>query len=72
MQMVGPTLNHNHVSGLKRTIYQFVLECLPSGQEILMASHKIDCPILSLIASAVITFITTIAGVGAFCKKDLK
>ena len=72
MQMAGPTPNHNYVSGLKRTIYQFVLECLPSGQEILMASHKIDCPILSLIASTVITFITTIAGVGAFCKKDLK
>lgn len=72
MQMEEPTPNPNYISGMKRTIYQFVLECLPSGQGILMANLEIPRPVLSLVSSAVISLVTTIAGVFVFRKKDLK
>lgn len=72
MQMADPTPNPNYVSGIKRTIYQFVIDCLPSGQAILMTNLEIGRPVLSLIASAVISLITIIAGVFVFRKKDLK
>ncbi len=72
VQMAEPTPNPNYVSGMTRTIYQFSIDCLPSGQAILMANLEIGRPILSLISSAVISFVTTIAGIFAFRRKNLK
>ncbi len=72
MQMADPTPNPNYVSGMKRTIYQFILDCLPSGQGILMANLELGRPLLSLTASVLLSLITTITGVRVFYKKDLK
>ncbi|EHL07801.1 hypothetical protein HMPREF0322_01490 [Desulfitobacterium hafniense DP7] len=72
MEMAEPTPNPNYVSGMKRTLYQLVLDCLPSGQGILMANRELSRPLLSLAASGVIALATTAAGVFAFGKKDLK
>lgn len=71
LQKLEPAPNPDYVGGVKRTIYQFIVDSLPSGQGILMANQELGRPILSLISSVAISLITTIAGVLAFRKKDL-
>lgn len=64
--------NPNYVRGFMRTVYQLILDFLPTGQQIQMATVEIGNPIVSLLSSVVITVATTMAGIFAFNKKDLK
>ncbi len=72
MQIGDPIPNPEYISGIKRVVYQFLMDALPSGQGILMTSLEIERPVLSLASSAVISLITVMAGVFSFRKKDLK
>lgn len=66
------TPNPSYVSGITRTVYQYILDFLPTGQGILIAVAKINRPIVSLLSSVTITIVTTIIGIFAFNKTDLK
>ena len=67
-----PTPNPNYISGSLRTVYQFIVDFLPSGQAILLANHELERPVLSMCASACIVLLTSAAGIVAFEQKDLK
>lgn len=67
-----PMPNPNFVRGTKRVIYQFLVDCLPSSQAILIANAEIKRPVLSLICSLLIAVMTTAVGIWGFSKKDIK
>jgi len=68
----GQEVNPQYLTGMKREIYQFFLDFLPTGQaiEISMQSarHLWQMPLYSLL----ITLVSTVCGVFCFRKKDLK
>lgn len=67
-----PTPNPNYISGSLRTVYQWIVDILPSGQAILLANHELERPVLSMCASACIVLLTGAAGMAIFERKDLK
>ena len=50
-----PLSNPNYVSGALRSLYQFAVDALPTGQSILLANLELARPVLSLRASAALT-----------------
>lgn len=75
MQKSEPTPNPNYVSGVTRTIYEYIVDFLPTGQGLQMwqleignAAHMIRM----LVSSAAITVLTTLGGIFIFKRKDLK
>jgi hypothetical protein len=72
LQSGESTPNPNYISGSLRTIYKLILDFLPTGQGILMSNLEIVHPIRQMISSVLITLGTTLGGVLAFRKKDIK
>lgn len=72
MAMSDPEPNPDYVSGLRREVYQFIVDALPTGQTIQIANAELSRPILSLCASLGLAILTTSAGMIAFRRKDLK
>lgn len=67
-----PLPNPNYISGTLRTVYQFAVDALPTGQAILLANQELARPVLSLAASAGLVLLCSAAGMLAFGRKDLK
>ena len=67
-----PTPNPDYVSGALRTVYQFAVDALPTGQAILLANQELTHPVVSLCASVGITLLASAIGVAVFKRKDLK
>ena len=65
-------LNPNYISGTLRTVYQFAVDALPTGQSILLANQELARPVLSLCASVCLVLLSSAAGLLAFRRKDLK
>lgn len=72
IQPQEPTPNPNYVSGVTRTVYQFLVDFLPTGQSILLANAELGRPLLSILSSIFITAATTLSGIALFRRKDLK
>ena len=72
MQMGDPSANPRYLTGLKREIYQFALDVLPTGQCIQMEELTAVHPVRMMVSSLVIAVGTTVCGIWAFGKKDLK
>lgn len=72
MEMSEPTPNPNYISGVKRTIYEFVVDILPTGQGLKMWQLEIINAVRMLASSVVITVLTTLGGIFVFKRKDLK
>ena len=64
--------NPNYISGALRTVFQFLVDTLPTGQSILLANQELGRPGLSLAASGAIVLLCSGCGVAAFRRKDLK
>lgn len=67
-----PKPNPLYISGVRRKIYEFLMQFLPTGQGILLANQEITNPVLNIIYSVIITVGANFFGLFAFCKKDLK
>lgn len=72
MAMSDPEPNPDYVSGLRREVYQFIVDALPTGQTIQIANAELSRPVLSLCTSICLAILTTLAGAIAFRRKDLK
>ena len=72
IEMGEPSPNPNYVSGTMRTVFQFLVDTLPTGQSILLANQELGRPGLSLAASAGIVLLCSGCGTAAFRRKDLK
>ena len=75
MEMSEPAPNPNYVSGVTRTIYEWIVDFLPTGQGLQMWQLKIGNAahmVRMLISSVAITVLTTLGGIFLFKSKDLK
>ena len=62
--------NPNYPTGMKRKIFEFLYDFLPSGQSEQLMSGK--CSVLMPVYSLIIAAVSTIAGIGIFNKKNIK
>ena len=75
MEMSEPAPNPNYVRGVTRTIYEWIVDFLPTGQGLQMWQLKIGNAahmVRMLISSVAITVLTTLGGIFLFKSKDLK
>lgn len=72
MQMGDPSPNPRHLTGIKREIYQFIVDFLPSGQSGQMQEFNMPHPVRMIVCSVIIAIVTTLGGIFAFERKDLK
>ena len=72
MQIGDPAPNPGYVSGMKRTVYEFMADFIPTGQSIQMADLAVAHPSRMILCSAFIVIMTTLGGVIIFKHKDLK
>lgn len=71
MQIADPTPNPNYVDGLRRDVYEFLVDLLPTGQCLEMYDMSIANPLRNLLSSLCIIIGMTAAGIALFCRKDL-
>ena len=67
-----PEPNPNHLTGLKREVYQFLFDLLPSGQSIQYCSLVLSDPVRLMGLAAAVCVVFTGAGAALFRRKDLK
>ncbi len=72
LEMAEPTPNPKYITGLTRKVYDFIVDFLPTGQGLRMWQLEISNPIRMLISSVFITIFTTVGGVFAFKRKNIK
>lgn len=72
MQMANPEPNPYYVSGLRRAVYEFIVDFLPTGQSSSLQNIKLDHPVRMLLSSVFITASATLGGLALFERKDLK
>lgn len=72
MQWSDPTPNPRYIGGAMRRFCLLLMEILPTGQAVLLANQELGRPLFSLGASAALTVVITLVGLGLFEKKDLK
>lgn len=72
MQMGDAEPNSQYITGIKREIYQFIIDFLPSGQCGQMQELNVMHPMRMMVSSMVIAIVTTLGGIFAFERKDLK
>lgn len=70
--MAEPSPNPDYISGVTREIYDFIVDFLPTGQGLRMWQLEISNPIRMLVSSAFITVLTTVGGIFAFKRKNIK
>lgn len=72
LEMAEPTPNPKYVTGLTRKVYDFLVDFLPTGQGLRMWLLEIRSPIRMLVSSVLITILTTVGGILAFKRKNIK
>ena len=72
MQVGEPEPNPRYLTGWKRELYQFAMDFLPTSQCMQMEELTVVHPIRMILSSVGITLVTTLGGIAAFAKKDLK
>lgn len=72
-EMVLETVkNPNYLTGIKREIYQHVIDFLPSGQVMQITSMNVLHPVRMILYSVFIIIVSNFTGVCLFRKKDIK
>lgn len=72
IQMADPSPNPLYIARPARTVYEWLLDILPTGQGILMTNVEITHPLRDMLSSIAIAIATTMFGVVSFRKKNLK
>ena len=72
LELSEPMPNPSYVGGVKREVFRFLSDTLPSGQSISVCSYELERPVFSLVSSAAIALLTTAAGVVCFRRKDIR
>ncbi len=69
----GMEPNPNYLTGTKRTVYEWMLDILPTGQSLQVAAHGgVNNLTRAALSSVAITLLVTAAGIVFFRRKDLK
>lgn len=70
---VGETVaNPNYIGGAMRSVFQILLNILPTGQSVNIAFLKVEQPYIMILSSVAVTVGVTALGIVLFHKKDLK
>lgn len=70
---VGETVaNPSYIGGAMRSVFQMLLNVLPTGQSVNVAFLKVEQPYIMILSSVTVTVGVTALGVVLFRKKDLK
>ncbi len=69
---VQPEPNPLFLQGLKRDVYQFVYDLMPTGQSIQYSTLNFTDPARLIVMSLAVTVLFTAGGIALFRKKDLK
>lgn len=70
---VGETVpNPSYIGGAMRSVFQMLLNVLPTGQSVNVAFLKIEQPYIMILSSVAVTVGMTALGIVLFRKKDLK
>lgn len=64
--------NPNYISGIKREIYQFFIDFLPTGQCSQIGNLEVLHPVRMAIYSLMIIIVSNVLGIFCFQKKDIK
>lgn len=72
LEMAEPSPNPRYITGVKREIFSFLVDFLPTGQGIRLWQLEVIAPIRMLVSSLFITGIATTGGLCAFKKKNIK
>lgn len=72
IQMGDPVPNPSYLTGNARKVYEFLLDVLPAGQGIQLFDLTVAHPLRMVIASFVVTAVTTMGGIFIFQRKNLK
>lgn len=72
MQFGELVKNPNYVSGMTRTVYEFIYDLIPTGQIIQMQSDEFVPCIQFPVLSVALIILNTVAGYIMFRKKDIK
>lgn len=72
LEQTAPEPNPKYLQPAARKVYQFFLDALPTGQSIQLSTFEVLHPYLVMTYATVISVITTVFGVFAFQKKNLK
>lgn len=64
--------NPDYVDGLRRTVYEFLYDLLPSGQLMQLPMDSVECRISWLVLSLVLLVAVTVVGFCLFRKKDIR
>ncbi len=67
-----PKPNPLYVDGAARGVLDFVIDVIPAGQGLRLASNEVAHPVRMLLSSMVLAVLVTIMGIFAFERKDLK
>lgn len=67
-----PEPNPNYLTGMKREVYQFLYDLLPTGQSIQYTMLSFTDPVRLMGLAAAVTAVFTGAGAALFRRKDLK
>ena len=71
-EIINELINLPLYSGIKREVYQFIYDFLPSGQAMQMMTAAVLHPIRMALCSVVIAATSVLAGVRLFKGKDVK
>ncbi len=72
INFLDPMPNPRYVSGAKREILDFIVDVLPTGQGLRLASNEAAHPVRMLLSSAVLTVLVTFGGIFRYGREDLK
>ncbi|MDE7210973.1 MAG: ABC transporter permease, partial [Lachnospiraceae bacterium] len=72
INFLEPMPNPRYVSGAKREILDFIVDVLPTGQGLRLASNEAAHPVRMLLSSAVLTVLVTFGGIFRYGREDLK
>lgn len=72
LEMSDPAPNPAYISGTTRTIYEFIIDFLPTGQGLRMWQLELLHPIRMMISSVFITLFATSGGAFIFKRKNLR
>lgn len=71
--MVGEEVpNPNYIGGAMRSVFQMLLDILPTGQSVNVAFLKTERPNIMMLSSVAVTAGVTALGIALFRRKDLK
>ena len=72
LEQTEPELNPRYLQPVARKVFQFFSDFPPTGQSVALTTYRVVHPYLMIVYSVVISAVTTILGIFAFRKKDLK